>query len=602
MKASFFIIAIVAIVLLATGFIANKGDRYQLSPAISYGQAAADAFLESTIILTTACRQLDTSRASLSKAKMALAQCRVRYKKFSFLLDGYFPAQAKLYNAPAKFEVEEPFQEFERPQGLQQLEALLYGTNPVSIKDTVLQELTVIRESAQTLYALLATAQPTDQSLLECMHEEVLRIVCLYIAGYDAPLLRSGIQESLASLEGIRTVLPNLTSKNQTRVHLLQVQLDASIQYLRAHPEFLSFNRLFFVRHMGFPLDLTFQTLVNERKDSTDILVNFFYPRFRHRSSSRRQPLIQLGEKLFHEQRLSGNQLRSCASCHEPGKYFTDGMVRNLSADQKHLLPRNTPTLLYAALQSSQFWDGRSASLEAQLHTVLSSTEEMNASDTIILARLSTNQKYLRLFSNAFGETKQVKVTMNGIAAALIAYLETLSPVNSPFDRYIQGEDRAMTAGAQAGFNLFMGKAQCGTCHFLPVFNGSTPPGFNRSEFEVLGVPGNIDPAHPIPDKDPGRYDFFQTPLYLHAFKTPTLRNCAKTAPYMHNGVFSTLGQVLDFYNAGGGVGMGLCIPNQTLPADSLHLTKTEEQHIVQFLEALNDSLMPSKSIAPYAR
>jgi len=145
------------------------------------------------------------------------------------------------------------------------------------------------------------------------------------------------------------------------------------------------------------------------------------------------------------------------------------------------------------------------------------------------------------------------------------------------------------------GFNLFMGKAGCATCHFPPTFSGLVPPLFYESESEVLGVPAENVGVDAILDDDMGRYhngrskEFFEN--YKNSFKTVTLRNIALTAPYMHNGVFNTLEEVMEFYNNGGGAGMGIEVPNQTLPADSLHLTQYEQTAIITFMEALTDTV-----------
>ena len=134
-----------------------------------------------------------------------------------------------------------------------------------------------------------------------------------------------------------------------------------------------------------------------------------------------------------------------------------------------------------------------------------------------------------------------------------------------------------------------MGKAQCGTCHFAPYFNSLLPPLFDNSEIEVLGTPGTDQPSTPTYDNDLGRYDLYHIRFYRQAFKTPTVRNAQKTAPYMHNGAFKTLQSILDFYNRGGGNGIGLKTEVQTLNDHALDLTSTEQDQIIQFINALTD-------------
>ena len=142
------------------------------------------------------------------------------------------------------------------------------------------------------------------------------------------------------------------------------------------------------------------------------------------------------------------------------------------------------------------------------------------------------------------------------------------------------------------GFNLFMGKAKCATCHYMPLFNGTLPPKFIRIESEVIGVPRYAKSMEV--DTDMGRYNLVRIDDYKHSFKITTVRNAAQTAPYMHNGVFTTLEQVVDFYNKGGGAGMGLKVDNQTLAADKLNLSPEECGELVAFIKSLD-----SKNITP---
>jgi len=178
-----------------------------------------------------------------------------------------------------------------------------------------------------------------------------------------------------------------------------------------------------------------------------------------------------------------------------------------------------------------------------------------------------------------------------GLARAIAAYIRTLHPMSSAFDRYIEGgPDSLLTASQMRGANLFMGRAQCATCHFIPLFNGLIPPDYALTEFEVLGTTrtGRLD--KPQLSKDAGRYNVYPFPFYKGAFKTPTVRNTGVTAPYMHNGAFRSLDQVVEFYDRGGGQGLGLNIPSQTLSSHRLGLTPKEKHDIIQFLHALTDT------------
>ena len=134
-----------------------------------------------------------------------------------------------------------------------------------------------------------------------------------------------------------------------------------------------------------------------------------------------------------------------------------------------------------------------------------------------------------------------------------------------------------------------MGKAQCATCHFPPLFNGTVPPNFKESELELIGVPQSTDTINPKVDKDLGRYYVYQTEEKKYFFKTPTVRNSTKTAPYMHNGVYNTLDQVIDFYNKGGGNGLGLKLENKPLPETPLNLNQYEKKALIAFMKTLED-------------
>jgi cytochrome c peroxidase len=157
----------------------------------------------------------------------------------------------------------------------------------------------------------------------------------------------------------------------------------------------------------------------------------------------------------------------------------------------------------------------------------------------------------------------------------------------------MRGEKEAIDPAVIRGYNLFSGKAACATCHFAPTFAGLVPPAYIESESEVLGVPKAFEEPYVL-DPDQGRFMNKllkeQAPFYEFSFKTPTLRNVELTGPYMHNGAFATLEDVMEFYNEGGGLGLGLDIPHQTLPGDALDLTDQEIDDIISFMKSLTDT------------
>ncbi len=557
-------------------------------------------FQNTTAALSNIILQIDSTKPlTILNAINALKKSRYDYKKISFFLDYFFPASAWIFNAPAKYELEEPFMEYEEPHGLQQLESLLFNQHPARHKAELEEQAIVISESARGLQALVYQFSPSDGQVLESIRIELIRIMCLYIAGYDAPCLKTGISESLEALKAFQYVLSVYFIQSGSAGSRLSESLQRAIHYLKANRGFDSFDRLTFLSIYAIPLEHQLSSFIQKKGLKICSVTNLDYsaPDLLHgevhmAGMDAYNSMIKLGKKLFSERELSGNDSRSCITCHQPQKYYSDHLTKNLALDQQSRLKRNTPTLLYAAFQSAQFWDGRAKSQIDQILDVLKSPQEMNGQIPVIERKLNQNLKYRTLFKEAF--PSEDSITIDQVSVAISNFLRSLAPMNSAFDRFFLGEKKALSPDQKKGFNLFMGKAQCGTCHFIPFFNGSTPPFFNRSEYEVLGVPETDNFKKVIPDKDEGRFSYFPSPFYHAAFKTPTLRNIAMTGPYMHNGSFKSLTKVLEFYNRGGGAGLGLKIPNQTLSDKPLHLTKQEIREITLFLKSLTDSLGPT--------
>jgi len=213
----------------------------------------------------------------------------------------------------------------------------------------------------------------------------------------------------------------------------------------------------------------------------------------------------------------------------------------------------------------------------------------MKGSLTRSVKELGANPKYASLFQKAYANETPTLTEYN-IANAISSYVRSLIAVNSRFDQYMRGDKTKMNKEELKGFNLFMGKAKCATCHFIPLFNGLVPPEFTETESEVLGVPRTNETIAPVLDSDEGKFKFTRSIVHKFAFKTPTLRNIELTAPYMHNGVYNTLEEVMDFYNKGGGTGLKIAPENQTLPEGELNLSKKEIRAVIAFMKTLTDS------------
>lgn len=290
-----------------------------------------------------------------------------------------------------------------------------------------------------------------------------------------------------------------------------------------------------------------------------------YYLRFTKRPA---RPAAQadLGRRLFFDPRLSAGGAMSCATCHDPAKAWTDGLPRARGRGGE-TLARNTPTLLDLRERTLFFWDGRVARLSDQVLFPIQNHSEMGQTLDELLSRLRAVPDYDARFRAAFG----APASADSLARALAAFLETLeTPADSPFDRGRTDPD-AMSPAARRGLVLFAGKAKCLACHQGPMFSDH--------RFHNLGFkPGALD--------DPGRWAVARTRGAYGAFRTPGLRNVARTAPYMHDGRFATLAQVADFYDRGGDGG-----GDEVYPLRPLGLTKREKADLTAFLEALTSSL-----------
>ena len=220
----------------------------------------------------------------------------------------------------------------------------------------------------------------------------------------------------------------------------------------------------------------------------------------------------------------------------------------------------------------------------------------MNGKGKEILKKILSCPDYKNAFRDFVKLTpEENKITIDHVVSAISSYYGSFSKYYSPFDDAMN-QGSAVDEKIQKGFNIFMSKGRCATCHFMPQFNGIKPPYVN-SEFEVLGVPADTFYRSLSPDS--GRYLINPAPEMMNAFRTPSLRNTRYTAPYMHHGKFPSLQSVMEFYDAGGGVGHGLRVSNQTLETDSLHLSANEKTEVLGFLFSLSENI-PGES-APVA-
>ncbi|GAB3940042.1 cytochrome c peroxidase [Spirosoma harenae] len=543
--------------------------------------------------------------ASVDTMRAAFKRSRLAYKRIEWLLEYYQPALATRVNGPPIVEVEDddPTQTPILPRGLQVVEPYLFPEYDSTQKDSLVHELTVLISYASRLEQGIPANRITDSEIFDAVRQQLFRIQTLGITGYDAPEARTGLAEAATSFRALQRALQTYENRLPESVSVkLESCWLAAIRALEQSPDFENFDRVLFIRNQLYPLCRTLQkarqaldivpatggrflspqaaTLSDSGVFRTNYLINFG-------DFTSTPQKVALGRTLFFDPLLSGNNARSCASCHQPERAFTDGRTKSRAfGSMRKRVKRNAPTLLNAGLQNAQFYDSRVIYLEDQAHDVLKNAEEMHASSDEVAQKLTASNMYRKLFSDAFPNG----LTPHNVRNALASYVRSLTSLNARPDRYLRGELVALSADELAGFNLFLGKARCATCHFFPIYNGFTPPHYEKTESEIIGVPGKAKIRKARLDTDLGKFTTFQKNIHRFAFKTPTVRNVALTAPYMHNGVYRTLDQVVDFYNRGGGKGIGIDLDSQTLAEDNLKLSIPEQKALVAFMNALTDT------------
>ena len=278
----------------------------------------------------------------------------------------------------------------------------------------------------------------------------------------------------------------------------------------------------------------------------------------------------QLGERLFFDPILSADSTVSCASCHQPAFGFADTLAFSRGVGGR-VGRRNSPGITNMTARPYFFYDGRAATLEAQVLLPIRDTLEMRSSPEAAVRRLRGQPAYRQAFKKLFGRPARTE----DLAAALAAYIRTLETSNTPFDRWMQGRPNPMNEAAVRGRRIFMNQGKCFDCHFSPDFTGD--------EFRNIGLYTGQPPL-----ADAGRFGITGDPADLGKFKVPGLRNVARTAPYMHNGMFRTLEEVIDYYDQPDAV-VAAAIGRDTLLARPLGLSPAEKSDLKAFLEALTE-------------
>ena len=286
---------------------------------------------------------------------------------------------------------------------------------------------------------------------------------------------------------------------------------------------------------------------------------------------------VTLGRRLFSDTILSRDRRVACVTCHEPERAFTDGRAVAVGIFGR-TGTRNVPTLINRGYGATFFWDGRISSLEAQVLQPIQDRKEMDLTPADAVERLQDHRQYPALFQAAFGRT----ITADDLGRALASYVRTILSGNSPLDHYMNGDRDALSPQARRGLTIFRGKGNCATCHVGPTLTDE--------RFHNTGVAWQEGTL-----LDQGRYMVTGVEEDRGAFKTPTLRNVERTAPYMHDGSITTLEEVIDYYDRGG---------NKTIHLDPelrpLKLAAEEKQALVALLRSLSGTIqegLPASSV-----
>lgn len=624
MKKFYSITVIVCLVFLGITAFDNKQDS-PVSTIKERHQERLRIFIAELEQLT---QYLSDNSASTENIQSRFLEVRRAFKQWEYLGEYLDPMMTKdkVNGAPLpKIERNSFGMNIMQPRGIQVLDELVFAEDVQQHKDEVRKQLYMLIE---TLKEVSTMSYPTyDRTVLEAARMEFVRLYTLGLTGFDVPGSGNSVTDAITVLSTIREDLllyqPQFTETDATTTGMFYINLNDCINYLEKHNDFDNLDRLYVLRTYINPLFAGLLTLHQQSGIEMihEVAQEQLLPPFNHLSSNLfandfitaakyiRLPsdintpqTVELGRALFFDPVLSSNGKRACAGCHDPKKAFTDGQPKSAALSFEGTVDRNAPTLINCVYNERFFHDMRSESLEDQIEHVLVNRKEFDTDMLKIITKLKQSDEYVTMFNQCFSKMDGEKINGHTISFAVSAYVSSLRGFNSPFDKYVRGETNQIDSTIRRGYNLFMGKASCGTCHFAPVFNGTVPPKYEESESEVLGVAENPYIKNQVVDPDLGRGVARlkeQSDFNKYAFKTPTVRNVALTAPYMHNGAYKTLEDVMDFYNKGGGEGFGIHLENQTLPFDSLSLNKQEIKDIVAFMKALTDTAgmtaMPEK-------
>jgi len=552
-------------------------------------------------------KSFSEDKISLEELQQSLKNTRNSFKEIEFYVAFHYPEFTKTHlNAAPLFHIEAAGTSAYTlpPEGLQVLDEMIFSDEALEKKDDIKTIADFLYNSYASFYlSTVKNGLSKGNNKTLPLRIELIRIYSLGVTGFDTPGSLNVSDETVHAFSGMKKYLHDDLYFKNYNIQKADAILTDGINYLTKNTDFETFDRIEFYKKYIQPLYEEFGSWDGRTDDlkefsgwnvgnknffSSDFLDPYFYTLLKKDEDN--GDLRKLGKEIFYDQNVSNNGKMSCATCHLPENAFTDLKAKSPSSMEGKTVLRNSPSLYNAVFAKRFFYDLRAFYLEQQAEHVIYNKDEFNTSYESIIKKLKTKPEYRKAFKAAF---KNGEINKENFSKALSSYVASLYSYESDFDRFMRNE-KEISSDAKKGFNLFMGKANCATCHFAPNFSGLVPPFFNENESEVLGITAKPISQKPLElDADQGRINSpvkkENSWIYENSFKTVTVRNAALTKPYFHNGAFNTLEEVMDFYNEGGGEGLGLKVKNQTLASDKLNLTQTEIKQIIAFLNSLTD-------------
>ncbi|MFM6984380.1 MAG: cytochrome-c peroxidase [Chitinophagaceae bacterium] len=612
------LLVIIAVISLIAVTAAFKKDAKQSA----YFSLYESMFRRAELSFENINQYAQSSECRFDSLKTMIHDARMQLKPMDFWWRYADPISYKLLNGPLPVEWEtEVFEKYEKPYkriggGLTLAELAIDegdSANLIKYLNNLPEAISHFRpDSMQNFLG-------SPDHFAFCNRLFLLNLSTIYTTGFECPDTSRILPEILVMLNSSKNIskayLESFREVTMDEAYLLQ--LDACIKFVEQQSGlgYESFSHFSFISDYINPLyGLNAKWILENdfrSKSFNDYSLNkealsifdksLYYGQntkgifIRVNDSVHLKDIAAFGKQLFFDPILSGNNQRSCASCHIPEQFFTDNSQKSaLQFNHNGNLKRNSPSLLNAEFNHLAMQDGKFYTLQDQALAVITNPMEMGCLKEDILSKVLSVKEYSKTLKKLSALTPKKPVPdVEHILSALTYYYTSQIQQVSEFDMAIE-KKKVLSEEAIEGFNLFMSKAQCATCHFLPHFNGVKPP-YVGSEFEVLGVPDDTGFTHF--GMDSGRYLINPAKETAFAFRTGTLKNIEKTGPYMHNGVFSTLKEVMVFYNNGGGAGRGLNLPNQTLGSEPLGLTEQEMEKIITFMKTLNETIEISRPL-----